>query len=102
MVRHKTTFDEDGALMVKGRICAPPIDGLIQKKLEKFYVKERVRLHGVPYSIISDRGTLFNSMFWRKLHDELDTQLTFSTTFQSTNGRTIREDYTSVGKDVEI
>ncbi|WMV49563.1 hypothetical protein MTR67_042948 [Solanum verrucosum] len=43
--------------------------------------KEIVRLHGVPLSIISDRGTQFTFKFWRKLHDELGTQLTFSTTF---------------------
>ena len=44
-------------------------------------VKEIVRLHGVPLFVISDCGTQFSSKFWRKLHDELDTQLTFSTTF---------------------
>ncbi|WMV46162.1 hypothetical protein MTR67_039547 [Solanum verrucosum] len=47
-------------------------------QLAKVYVKEIVRLHGVPLSIISDCGTQFTSMFWRKLHDELGTQLTFT------------------------
>ncbi|WMV51238.1 hypothetical protein MTR67_044623 [Solanum verrucosum] len=51
------------------------------EQLAKVYVKEIVRLHGLPLSIISDRGTQFTSKFWRKLHDELGTQLTFSTTF---------------------
>jgi len=51
------------------------------EQLAKVYVKEIVRLHGVPLSIISDRGTQFTSKFWRKLHDELGTQLTFSTSF---------------------
>ncbi|WMV19197.1 hypothetical protein MTR67_012582 [Solanum verrucosum] len=51
------------------------------EQLAKVYVKEIVRLHGVPFSIISDRGTQSTSKFWRKLHDELGTQLTFSTTF---------------------
>ena len=31
--------------------------------LTKIYLKEIVRLHGVPLSIISDQGTLFTSMF---------------------------------------
>ena len=41
------------------------------EQLAKVYVKEIVRLHEVPLSIISDRGTQFTSKFWRKLHDEL-------------------------------
>ncbi|WMV59255.1 hypothetical protein MTR67_052640 [Solanum verrucosum] len=51
------------------------------EQLAKVYVKEIVRLHGVPLSIIINSGTQFTSKFWRKLHDELGTQLTFSTTF---------------------
>ena len=51
------------------------------EQLAKVYVKEIVRLHGVPICIISDRGTQFTSKFWRKLHEELGTQLTFSTNF---------------------
>ena len=49
------------------------------EQLAKVYVKESVRLHVVPLCIISDRGTQFKSKFWRKLHDELGTQLTFCT-----------------------
>ncbi|WMV07889.1 hypothetical protein MTR67_001274 [Solanum verrucosum] len=41
------------------------------EQLAKVYVKEMVKLHGVPLCIISDRGTQFTSKFWRKLHDEL-------------------------------
>ncbi|WMV14144.1 hypothetical protein MTR67_007529 [Solanum verrucosum] len=51
------------------------------QQLAKVYMKEIVRLHGVPLSIISDRGTQFTSKFWGKLYEELGTQLTFSTTF---------------------
>ncbi|KAH0646659.1 hypothetical protein KY284_034543 [Solanum tuberosum] len=61
------------------------------EQLAKVYVKEIVRLHGVPLSIISDRGIQFTSKFWRKLHDELGTQPTFSTTFHpQTNGQSKR------------
>ena len=38
------------------------------KHLASIYVKEIVRFHGMPLSIISDSGTLFTSMFWRNLH----------------------------------
>ena len=51
------------------------------EQLTKVYVKDIVRLHGVLLFIISDRGTQFTSKFWRTLHDELGTQLTFSTAF---------------------
>ncbi|WMV33369.1 hypothetical protein MTR67_026754 [Solanum verrucosum] len=57
------------------------------EQLAKVYVKEILRLHGVPLSIISDRGTQFTSMFRRKLHDELGTQLTFSTSFHPQTDR---------------
>ncbi|XP_069149255.1 uncharacterized protein [Solanum lycopersicum] len=52
-------------------------------KLAKLYVSEIVRLHGVPLSIISDRGTQFTSMFWRTLHAELGIRLNLSTAFHA-------------------
>ena len=36
-------------------------------KLAKLYVKHIVCLHGVPVSIVSDRGSIFTSQFWQKL-----------------------------------
>ena len=38
------------------------------EKLAKLYISEIVRLHEVPHSIISNRGTQFTSMFWKTLH----------------------------------
>ncbi|WMV41304.1 hypothetical protein MTR67_034689 [Solanum verrucosum] len=64
------------------------------QQLAKVYVKEIVRLHVVPLFIISDRGTRFTSKFWRKLDDELVTQLTFSTAFHpQTDGRSRQKKY---------
>lgn len=51
------------------------------EKLAKIYVKKILRLHGVPASIIFDRGVLFTSKFWHKLHDELGIKLNLSTLF---------------------
>ena len=49
--------------------------------MANIHVKEIVRLHGLPLSIISDHCTLLTSQFWMKLHDKLGTKLTFSTIF---------------------
>ena len=61
------------------------------EKLAMLYISEIVRLHGVPLSIISDRGTQFTSMFWRTLHAELGTRLDLSTAFHpQTDGQSER------------
>ena len=49
------------------------------EKLAKHYISEVVRFHGVPLSIISDRGTQFTFMFWKTLHAELGTRFDLST-----------------------
>ena len=51
------------------------------EKLAKLYISDVVRLHGVPLSIISDRGTQFTSKFWKTLHAKLGTRLDLSTVF---------------------
>ena len=50
-------------------------------KLASLYVKEIVKLHGVPVSIVSDRDTRFTSKFSKSLQNSLGTQLNFSTAF---------------------
>ena len=51
------------------------------EKLAELYISQIVRLHGVPISIISDRGSLYTSHFWKALQHSLGTQLDMSTTF---------------------
>lgn len=51
------------------------------ERLAKLYVKDVIQLHGVLVSIVSDRGTLFISHFWRISQAELGTRLDLSTTF---------------------
>ena len=50
-------------------------------KLVELYIKEIVRLHGIPISIISDRDSRFTSIFWGKLQEAMGPRLNFSTTF---------------------
>src|SRR3954468_19033549 len=60
-------------------------------KLAKIYMSRIVCLHGVPKSIVSDRGTQFTSHFWRQLHESLGTRLEFSTaSHPQTDGQTER------------
>ncbi|KAG8498807.1 hypothetical protein CXB51_005706 [Gossypium anomalum] len=60
-------------------------------KLAELYIREIVRLHGIPLSIISDRDPRFTSRFWQKLQDALGTKLNFSTAFHpQTDGQSER------------
>ncbi|KAB2093858.1 hypothetical protein ES319_A02G120900v1 [Gossypium barbadense] len=50
-------------------------------KLAELYIYDIVRLHGVPLSIVSDRGPRFTSQFWKKLQEALSMKLHFSIAF---------------------
>ena len=61
------------------------------EKLAELYVKEIVRLHGTPVSIVSDRDPRFTSRFWPSLQRALGTRLHFSTAFHpQTDGQSER------------
>jgi hypothetical protein len=60
-------------------------------QLAELYMSRIVCLHGVSKKIVSDRGTQFTSKFWERLHETLDTQLRFSSAYQSlTDGQTMK------------
>jgi hypothetical protein len=50
-------------------------------KLAKLYIDNILKLHGVPKSIVSDRGVQFVSKFWRSLHQALKTKLEFNSAY---------------------
>ena len=48
-------------------------------------------MHGVPKKIVSDRGSIFTSAFWKKLQEALGSKLDFSTAYHpQTGGQTER------------
>ena len=50
-------------------------------RLARLYVNQIVCLHGVPKSIVSDRGATFTSVFWQEFHKALGTRLDFNIAF---------------------
>ncbi|XP_070007201.1 uncharacterized protein [Nicotiana sylvestris] len=101
------SIGEDGVLRLQGHLCVPNVDGLMERILEEahsswltksvhfipvmttytserlpqIYIREIVRLHGVPVSIVLDIGPQFTSHFWRAIQSELGTHIELSTTF---------------------
>ncbi|WVZ51471.1 LOW QUALITY PROTEIN: hypothetical protein U9M48_002616 [Paspalum notatum var. saurae] len=61
------------------------------KDLAKLFMSRIICLHGVPKRILSDRGTQFTSIFWKKLHEATGTKLDFSSAYHpQTDGQTER------------
>jgi hypothetical protein len=55
------------------------------------YVSQVVRLHGVPKTIVSDRGSTWTNRFWESLQKALGTKLVRSSTYHpQTTGQTER------------
>ena len=61
------------------------------KRYAELYLEKIVCLHGVPKTIISDRGTQFTSRFWEQLQGCLGTKLIRSSAYHpQTDGQTER------------
>ncbi|XP_073153035.1 uncharacterized protein [Henckelia pumila] len=54
--------------------------------MDSIYVRDVVRLHGVPNSIVSDRDPIFTSHFWQSLQEALGTRLYLSTAYHPQTG----------------
>ena len=55
------------------------------------YIAEIVKLHGIPKTIVSDRGPQFTAHFWERMHKSLGTSLIRSIAYHpQTSGQTER------------
>ena len=52
---------------------------ITSKQTAELFVKEVIRLHGVPKALVSDRDPLFTADFWASLWQLLGTKLNMST-----------------------
>ena len=60
-------------------------------RLARLYVREIVRLHGVPVSIVSDQDPRFTSQFWSSFQKAFGSSLHMSTAFHpQTDGQSER------------
>ena len=60
-------------------------------QLARYYVREVVRLHGVPASIVSDRDARFTSRFWQSFQEAMGTELQMSSAYHpQTDGQSER------------
>lgn len=49
--------------------------------VSKVFVDQVVKLHGVPFTIVSDRDKIFTSTFWREMIKAMGTKLHYSTAY---------------------
>ena len=69
----------------------PVRDKYQAEQYAKLYLDRIFSLHGAPKTIVSDRGSLFISKFWKSLHESLGTKLIRSSAYHSqTDGQTER------------
>jgi transposase InsO family protein len=59
--------------------------------LVELYMAQIVCLQGVPKKIFSNRGSQFTSRFWKSIHENMNTKLSFSSAYHpQTDGHTER------------
>ena len=89
----RTTRQHDSIMVVVDKLTKDahfvPVNTMhTTTDIAEIFMKEIVRLHGIPRTIVSDRGTKFTSNFWRGLFKGFGTNLNFNTTYHPhTDGR---------------
>jgi len=65
----------------------PCLKDLDARQFVNLFMKEIVRLHGLPHNIITDRGTLFSSDLWKEAKRKVAIQRRLSTAFHPQKDR---------------
>jgi hypothetical protein len=61
------------------------------EKYAEIYIDQIIRLHGIPRTIVSDRGATFVARFWEQLQESLGTHVIRSSAYHpQTDGQTER------------
>jgi len=77
--------------LTKMRHCIPCSKDLDARQFANLFMKEIVRLHGLPHKISTDRGELFTSDLWKETRGKLGIEQRLSTAFhRQTDGQTER------------
>ena len=77
--------------LTKSAHFIPVKTGYKSHQYTELYISRVVSLHGVPKTIISDRGSQFVARFWEQLQASLGTQLIRSSAYHpQTDGQTER------------
>lgn len=82
----KTVKQHDSIMVIVDRLTKvthfiPVKSTFSASDVAKVFIRDVVRLHGVPKKIVSDRDAKFNSKFWKELFTGLGIELAFSTTY---------------------
>jgi hypothetical protein len=91
-----TTAGHDSILVVVDRLSKlvhliPTTTDVTALDVANLFIKEVVRHHGMPSSIVSDRDSKFTSNFWKHVMETTGTKLRMSTAFHpQTDGQTER------------
>ena len=90
----RTQQKHDAVWVIVNRLTKSAHFLALRFALERFcrlYIREIVRLHGVPVSIVSDRDPRFTAHFWKSFEKAMGTRLTMSTAFHpQTDGQSER------------
>ena len=71
--------------------CDPTKETITAAQLADLFLHTIFRLYGLPLDIVSDRGALFTSHFWKSLPQQLDIHFNLSTAFHpQSDGQTER------------
>jgi len=112
---HHYGFHHRSSLYCKGKQCSlviidhltksahfiPFRMGQSTKVLVDKFMRKIVRLHRVPFSIVSDRNTRFRSYFWESLYKILGTRLKFNTSYHpQTDGQSESERIIQILEDM--